>query len=145
MEEKIKNIIKKYLRKDQSLVDVTENFDSGFVRIVVDSTHSITLSDTTFLTRKLVNSDDFNSRYPNGCRIEITTPGVDVPLKKAYQFQKNVNKNVNLRYVVDNKVESIECRIIDANEKFVSVKHLKSDLSIPYEKIEHAKVLLSFK
>ena len=37
MEEKIKNIIQKYLSEDQILVDVTENFDSGFVRVVVDS------------------------------------------------------------------------------------------------------------
>ena len=98
MEEKIKNIIKKYLRKDQILVDVTENFDSGFVRVIVDSESSITLDDTTSLTRKLVKSDEFNTRYPNGCRIEITTPGVDAPLKKAYQFRKNVNKNVKIRY-----------------------------------------------
>ena len=49
MEEKIKNIIKKYLSKDQILVDVTENFDSGFVRVVVDSESSITLNDTTSL------------------------------------------------------------------------------------------------
>ena len=99
MEEKIKNIIKKYLNKDQILVDVTENFDSGFVRVVVDSeSNSITLRDTTSLTRKLVKDEEFNNRYPNGCRIEITTPGVDVPLKEAYQFRKNINKNVKIRY-----------------------------------------------
>ena len=68
-----------------------------------------------------------------------------LPLKKAYQFRKNVNKNVKIRYLVNNKIESIKCLIIDANEKSVSVKYLKSDLSIPYDKIEHAKVLLSFK
>ena len=70
------------------MVDVTENFESGFVRVVVDSESSITLNDTTILTRKLVNSEEFNNRYPNGCRIEITTPGVDKPLKEAYQFRK---------------------------------------------------------
>ena len=58
---------------------------------------------------------------------------------------KNVNKNVKIRYLVNNKIKSIKCLITDANEKHVSVKHLKSDLSIPYDKIEHAEVLLSFK
>ena len=145
MEEKIKNIIKKYLSKDQILVDVSENFDSGFVRVIIDSASSITLGDTTLLTRKLVNSDEFDKRYPGGCRIEITTPGVDIPLKEAYQFRKNVNKNVKIRYRLDNRIESINCRIISANEKSVFVKYLKSDLSIPYDQIEHAKVLLSFK
>ena len=52
-----------------------------------------------------------------------------------------------LKFVIelDNKIESIKCRIISANEKSVFVKYLKSDLSIPYDQIEHAKVLLSFK
>ena len=145
MEEKLKNIIKKFLNEDQVLVNVAENFKSGFVRVVVDSESSITLKDTTSLTRKLVKDEEFNNRYPNGCRIEISTPGVDAPLKEAYQFRKNVNKNVKIRYLVNNKIKSIKCLITDANEKHVSVKHLKSDLSIPYDKIEYAKVLLSFK
>ena len=145
MDEKIKNIVEKHLREGQILVDVTENFDSGFVRVIVDSASSITLKDITSLTRRLVDSDEFDRRYPNGCRIEITTPGLDTPLKEAYQFRKNVNKNVQIRYKIDEKVESIKCRIISANEKSVSVKYLKSDLSIPYDQIEHAKVLLSFK
>ena len=145
MEEKVKNIIQKYLSKDQILVDVTENFDSGFVRVIVDSLSTITLSDTTSLTRKLVNSDEFDRMYPNGCRIEITTPGVDTPLTEAYQFRKNVNKNVKIRYTINDNTESIKCRIISANENAVLVKYHKSDLSIPYVHIEHAKVLLSFK
>ena len=145
MEEKLKNIIKKFLNEDQVLVNVAENFKSGFVRVVVDSESSITLKDTTSLTRKLVKDEEFNNRYPNGCRIEITSPGVDKPLKKAYQFRKNVNKNVKIRYRINDHTEIIKCRIISANENSVFVKYDKSDLSIPYDQIEHAKILLSFK
>ena len=145
MEEKIENIIKRHLKRDQVLVDVTENFDSGFLRVVVDSEFPITLRDTTTITRKLIKCDDFNNRYSNGCRIEISTPGVDMPLKEPYQFRKNINKNVKICYRIDNKTESIKCRIIDANEKSIFVRYLKSDFSISYDQIENAKVLLSFK
>ena len=50
MEEKIKNIVEKHLNEDQVLVDVMESFESGFVRIVVDSESSITL-DTPSLQK----------------------------------------------------------------------------------------------
>ena len=63
--------------KDQILIDVNEKFESGFIRIVVDSEDTITLDDTTALTRRLLKSDEFNDRYPDGCRIEITTPVLD--------------------------------------------------------------------
>ena len=145
MEEKIKNIVEKHLIEGQVLVDVIESFESGFVRIVVDSETSITPGDTAKLTKKLIKSDEFNARYPTGCRVEITTPGVNAPLKKAYQFKKNINKNVKIRYRNKNQIDSIKCKIISADDKSLLVKYDNNDIPIFYDQIEHAKVLLSFK
>tara|TARA_A100001011_G_C14141075_1_gene769742 strand:+ start:580 stop:1017 length:438 start_codon:yes stop_codon:yes gene_type:complete len=145
MEEKIKNIVKKYLIENQVLLDVMENFESGYVRVVVDSKSTITLDDTAKLTKRLIKSDEFNNRYPNGCRIEITTPGVDIPLKKAYQFKKNINKNVKIRYRNEGQTDSIKCKILSADDTSVVVKHNNSDIPIFYDQIEHARILLSFK
>ena len=145
MEEKIKNIVEKYLNEDQVLIDVMESFESGFVRVVIDSEATVTLGDTAILTKKLIKSDEFNNRYPNGCRIEITTPGVDAPLKKAYQFKKNINKNVKIRYRNEGQIDSIKCKILSADDTSVVVKHNNSDIPIFYDQIEHARILLSFK
>ena len=145
MEEKIKNIVEEYLNEDQVLIDVMESFESGFVRVVIDSEATVTLGDTAILTKKLIKSDEFNNRYPNGCRIEITTPGVDAPLKKAYQFKKNINKNVKIRYRKDDQIDSIKCKIVSADDNSVVVKHDNSDIPIFYDQIEYAKILLSFK
>ena len=145
MEKKIKNIVENHLSKDQVLIDVMESFESGFVRVVVDSEGTITLDDTAKLTKKLIKSDEFNDRYPNGCRIEITTPGVDAPLKKAYQFKKNINKNVKISYRNEDQIDSIKCKIISADDDSVLVKHDNNDIPIFYDQIEHAKILLSFK
>ena len=145
MEEKIKNIVEKHLSKGQVLLDVMESFESGFVRVVVDSEATITLDDTAKLTKKLIKSDEFNNRYPNGCRIEITTPGVDAPLKKAYQFKKNINKNVKISYRTEDQIDSIKCKIISADDDSILVKHDNNDIPIFYDQIEHARILLSFK
>ena len=145
MEKEIKNIVENHLSKGQVLIDVMESFESGFVRVVVDSEATITLDDTANLTKKLIKSDEFNDRYPNGCRIEITTPGVDAPLKKAYQFKKNINKNVKISYRNEDQIDSIKCKIISANDNSVLVKHDNNDIPIFYDQIEHARILLSFK
>ena len=145
MEKVIKNILKKYLMKDQILIDVNEKFESGFIRIVVDSEDIITLDDTTALTRRLLKSDEFNDRYPDGCRIEITTPGLDYPLKYAYQFKKNINRKVNIRFRRDNKLDAINCKILSADDDTVMVKHRNSDIPISYNQIKDAKLILSFK
>ena len=145
MEEKLKNIVEKYLKKDQVLFEVMESFESGFVRVVIDSEATVTLDDTAILTKKLIKSDEFNNRYPNGCRIEITTPGVDAPLKKAYQFKKNINKNVKIRYRNKGQIDSIKCKILSANDDSVLVNYDNNDIPIFYDQIENAKILLSFK
>tara|TARA_B100000519_G_scaffold87122_1_gene75609 strand:+ start:157 stop:594 length:438 start_codon:yes stop_codon:yes gene_type:complete len=145
MEKDIKNILKKYLMKDQILIDVNEKFESGFIRIVIDSEDTITLDDTTALTRRLLKSDEFNDRYPDGCRIEITTPGLDYPLKYAYQFKKNINRNVNIRFRKDDKLDAINCKILSADDDTVMVKHRNSDIPISYNQIKDAKLILSFK
>ena len=145
MEEKIINIVEKYLNEDQVLIDVMESFESGFVRVVIDSEATVTLGDTAILTKKLIKSDEFNNRYPNGCRIEITTPGVDAPLKKAYQFKKNINKNVKIRYRNEGQIDSIKCKILSADDDSVLVNCDNNDIPIFYDQIEHAKILLSFK
>jgi ribosome maturation factor RimP len=145
MEKDIKNILKKYLMKDQILIDVNEKFESGFIRIVVDSEDTITLDDTTALTRRLLKSDEFNDRYPDGCRIEITTPGLDYPLKYAYQFKKNINRKVNIRFRKDDELDAINCKILSADDDIVMVKHRNSDIPISYNQIKDAKLILSFK
>ena len=131
--------------KDQILIDVNEKFESGFIRIVVDSEDTITLDDTTALTRRLLKSDEFNDRYPDGCRIEITTPGLDYPLKYAYQFKKNINRKVNIRFRRDDKLDAINCKILSADDDTVMVKHRNSDIPILYNQIKDAKLILSFK
>ena len=131
--------------KDQILIDVNEKFESGFIRIVVDSEDTITLDDTTALTRRLLKSDEFNDRYPEGCRIEITTPGLDYPLKYAYQFKKNINRKVNIRFRKDDKLDAINCKILSADDDTVMVKHRNSDIPISYNQIKDAKLILSFK
>tara|TARA_B100000287_G_scaffold178937_1_gene168926 strand:+ start:824 stop:1261 length:438 start_codon:yes stop_codon:yes gene_type:complete len=145
MEKVIKNILKKYLMKDQILIDVNEKFESGFIRIVVDSEDTITLDDTAALTRRLLKSDEFNDRYPDGCRIEITTPGLDYPLKYAYQFKKNINRKVNIRFRKDDKLDTINCKILSADDDTVMVNHRNSDIPISYNQIKDAKLILSFK
>ena len=145
MEQAIKNIIERNLLKNQILIDVTEKFESGFIRIVVDSETNITLNDTAALTRRLLKSDDFNSRYPDGCRVEITTPGLDYPLKSAYQFKKNINRKINISYRKDNKIDAINCRILSADDDNVLVKYNNSNIPISYNQIKDAKLILSFK
>ena len=88
--------------------------------------------------------EDFNNRYPNGCRVEVTTPGIDFPLIKPYQFRKNINKKIKIRYFKENKICSVQGKISSADDKLLLIKSKNYDVSISYDQIKDSKIILSF-
>ena len=145
MDEKIHKLITSYLNNGQVLMDIAENIESGFVRIIVDSESSITLDDTVALTKSLKSSTEFLNRYPDGCRIEVTTPGLGYPLKYPFQYKKNVNRKIDISFEDNNQIESMKSEIVSADMDFVTIKHRNKEKRLMYTQIITAKVLVSFK
>ena len=80
MSDELVNIIEPLLEDGQILMDVTHNVRGNFVRIIVDSESVLTLDDTAKLTRSIKNASETLSEFPDGVRIEVSTPGLDLSL-----------------------------------------------------------------
>ena len=93
MSDEIINIIEPFLEDGQVLMGVTHDVRGNFVRIVVDSENVLTLDDTARLTRSIKNASETLSEFPDGVRIEVSTPGLDWSLSEPFQFKKNLNRN----------------------------------------------------
>ena len=145
MEDAINNIINPLLLDGQILLKISEDIRGNYIRIVIDSEIGITLNDTARLTKKLKKSRSFIDRYPDGCRLEVTTPGLNSSLKYPFQFKKNINRIINLYLKNKEMQESIQGRIVAVDEDIICIKNGNSNLSVPYENIESAKVMISFK
>ena len=146
MNEKLKNIIESYLSAGDVLLELKIHERGDYVRIVIDSENGVTLSQTTDLSRKLKNSEEFNNELPEIYRLEISTPGVDRSLEFPFQYRKNIDRLVNMKILKDGSQNSITGKIVDANDESVMVSNKSGDIdSILYENIHSAKVNLSFK
>ena len=84
----IKNIIKPHLEDGHFLMDITHDVRGNFIRIVIDSEGVLTLDDTAKLTRSIKNASETLSEFPDGVRIEVSTPGLDCSLSEPFQFKK---------------------------------------------------------
>ena len=38
------------------------------------------------------------SMFPNGCRLEVGTPGVGAILSQRFQYKKNIGRTVSIKY-----------------------------------------------
>ena len=141
---KITQIIENYLSSDFILMDISENTRGNFIRVVIDGERPVTLDDTTNLSKKLRNDDELDIRYPDGFRLEVTTPGLDKALESPFQFRKNIDRKLKITVSNGDGTQTITGTLIDANDTCVYIKESGQEFSLRYDQINSAKVLISF-
>ena len=145
MNDTLISIVESHLSTGQVLLDVTEDKRGNYIRVVIDSERSVTLDDTTQLSRSLRDSNEIDARFPGGFRLEVTTPGLDQPLQYPFQYQKNIARQLKVTFMDGEIVRSLTGTVVDADDGSVTLKDGMDDIKISYEQIKLAKVTISFK
>ena len=83
-------------------------------------------------------------RFPDGFRLEVTTPGLDKDLESPFQFRKNIDRKLKIAFSNDDGAQTITGILIGANDTCVSLKKSGQEFSLRYDQINSAKVLISF-
>ena len=125
-------------------MDISENTRSNFIRVVIDAERPVTLEDTTNLSRKLRNDDELDIRFPEGFRLEVTTPGLDKTLESPFQFRKNIDRKLKINFSNGDGSQTITGTLIDANDACIYIRDSGQDLNLRYDQINSAKVIISF-
>ena len=125
-------------------MDISENTRGNFIRVVIDAERPVTLDDTINLSKKLRNDDELDIRFPDGFRLEVTTPGLDKALESPFQFRKNIDRKLKINFSNGDGAQSITGTLIDVNDKCVYIRDSGQEFSLRYDQINSAKVLISF-
>lgn len=145
MNDKLKNIVEPHLAEGHILLDAVEDPRGSYLRIIIDSENSITLDETTSLTKNLKGSAEFETMYPNGYRLEVSTPGLDNSLKFPFQYKKNINRRLRVAFNDDEMEKEFVGSLLVANDEIVEIASSKRSIKLTYEQITDAKVMVSFK
>ena len=88
--------------------------------------------------------------YPDGnFSLEVSSPGVEEPLKMLRQYKKNIGRNVEVVMNDDSKAEG---KLIDANETSLQLEYtegknkkaVKVTREIPFSEVKQTTVIISF-
>ena len=145
MSDEIKNIIEPFLEDGQVLMDVTHDVRGNFVRIIVDAETVLTLDDTAKLTRSIKNASETSSEFPDGVRIEVSTPGLDWSLSEPFQYKKNLNRNLDVVYDENKSSTKVTGKIKRVGDKSFELESDNKTLSLSYDQVKSALVKVSFK
>ncbi len=139
------------LNSSQFLVDVVasiRNFSK--ITVILDGDLGVTIEDCSQVSRELSKKLDEIDFGVDHYVLEVTTPGLDHPLKLKRQFQKNVGRRLKVhrqdKSILQGKLTSAdEQRIILKQEVKEGKITTEKEVIIPYEEIEKAFVMVSFK
>ena len=145
MSDEIINIIEPFLEDGQVLMDVKHDVRGNFVRIIVDSESVLTLDDTAKLTRSIKNASEILSEFPDGVRIEVSTPGLDCSLSEPFQYKKNLNRNLDVVYDENKSSTKVTGKIVRVGDKSFELESDDKILSLSYDQVKSALVNVSFK
>jgi len=149
--EKILSVVEEHL-PDTSyyVVDVKLTGKKGYEKVVVlvDGDKGISIDVCAKITRSLSDELDELNMFEGSYTLEVSSPGVDYPLKSERQYLKNLGRSLNIDLVSGDNVKG---NLIDTESSGITVeidkgkKLDKEKLFIPFSDIKKSKVLVTFK
>jgi ribosome maturation factor RimP len=123
----------------------------GKILVVLDGDNGVSIEDCADLSRKLSESLDTLPEMDENYLLEVTTPGLDQPLKLHRQYKKNIGRAFKVKIKEESKPAEGTLTTVTESTITLSQKNGKGkkaeekDLTIPFENIDKAFVTVSFK
>jgi ribosome maturation factor RimP len=137
-------------REDLFLVDV-KFVPGGKLSILVDGDQGISIQDCAAISRHVGNTLEEEDVIEAAYNIEVSSPGIDTPLRLDRQYAKNIGRTVSVKLSDGRKHEGTllehTARGLTLKEKIKEKgkKAFEQDTFIDVENIVETKVLISFK
>ena len=112
------------------------------LRIYIDQRNGITLDQCKTVSREMSDILDMLDLIQGRYRLEVSSPGIDRPLKNEKDFKRNINRKVKIEYFTNENEKELIIGIIQAVDiNSVTVHDDQKNISILLENIKSAKIL----
>ncbi|HQU56626.1 MAG: ribosome maturation factor [Chitinophagaceae bacterium] len=145
LEQKVEQLIRD--EPDLFLVEVKIK-PTNNIKVFIDGDQGINIDRLVRYNRQLYRQLEEENFFPNGdFSLELSSPGLDEPLKLHRQYIKNINRFVELTDTEGQKTEGQLKKVNDEAieiETIVGKKKEKIIKQIPFQRIKTIKVQIKF-
>ena len=115
------------------------------LRVFIDKNQGVTVSDCQKLSREIEDLIEIHELIDNQYVLEVSSPGLDRPLKKEADFLRNKGKRIQIKTYspVNNKKENAGT-VIDFVNGTLFLKDKNDILKISLTEIAQAKLVIKF-
>jgi len=145
----VEKLIGPLLQDDIFLVSIKVK-PTNNIKIYLDADNGLGIEKCIKINRALYRIMEEMGMYPDGdFSLEVSSPGVDEPLKLLRQYKKNVGREVEVVLNDDTKKEG---KLIEVNDDTIKIaytegknkKAVNHELDIPFTDIRQTKVKVKF-
>ncbi len=143
MQEFLSPILK---TENANLVDIEIKGTTGnkTIKIFVDNSNGITLDKCETISRKFSDQLEIADIIPGKYRLEVSSPGVDRPMRTIQDFYRNINREILVTYengtgenifkgkIIDASNDIIQFEVKDEIKKIHVSQIIKSKISLPW-------------
>ncbi|MEY2792865.1 MAG: hypothetical protein RJA76_857 [Bacteroidota bacterium] len=154
LSEKIKSWVGNYVGEGPLFlvdVQVSPGIKRMQITLLVDTVVGVTIDECALLSRKLSHVMEEEVWIEGAYNLEVSSPGVDAPLKFGWQFEKNIGRKVK---IWRKKLETMEGELVSYSNEEVeilpekTVKHrkiqAKESVKVSLADVDKIKVQVSF-
>jgi ribosome maturation factor RimP len=120
------------------------------IKVFLDADNGITIEKCIKVNRALYNQIEESELFPNGdFSLEVSSPGVEEPLKLHRQYKKNIGRTVEVTMNDETKKEG-KLAIVNEDEIVIEEKTgqgkkaVNKTTNILFNQVKHTKVLVTF-
>ena len=128
---------------DYELVDFETSPRGRLMRVFIDSPNGITVDDCATVSNQLTRI--FEVENIDYDRLEVSSPGLDRPLKKAADFERFAGQDVQLRLRMPIANQRTFAGVLQGlKDGVVTLETEKGPVEVPFEEIEKARLVPKF-
>lgn len=128
------------------LVDFSLNFLGKriFMRIVVETLSGISLAEITAITRRINADTRLDQLIAPGYQLEVTSPGIDYPLKEYRDFPRNIGRRLKVFHKNPEMESPLEGQMVEVSEDKLLLDLHGIPQEVQFSDLKYAKVVLKW-
>lgn len=121
-------------------VVISKYKNNSTLRLFVYCQNGTTIDECARLSRLVGDLIDGTDLFPSGYTLEVSSPGLDRPLKTAQDFRFRVGEKVKVEFV-DRARKKVTAEIVAVNGDEIEFKDETGQFKVDLAEIERAKII----
>jgi ribosome maturation factor RimP len=110
------------------------------IQLFIDTDRGITIDECAEISRELTRVLDGEGMFDGNYQLEVSSPGIERPLRLLRQFHKNIGRRFRVKYAGDLEPKIMSARLVSVEENRLTFQPDQGEaVTIAFEQILESK------